>query len=101
MYFKELGFQKELKKNFKYIKTRIRNLRTTHPKEYWKIINPKNKTKSQTEISLEELYDYFKELNTEKDISLPGHIFSSEQLHNISYIELNETINEPISLEKK
>jgi hypothetical protein len=52
------------------------------------------------ENHIEKSHLRIKELNTEKDISLPGHIFSFEHLHNISYIELNETINEPISLEE-
>ena len=48
---------------------RIRNLKTTNPKEYWKILNDK-KSKMDVNVSSDDLMEHFKNLN--KDDNEPG-----------------------------
>jgi hypothetical protein len=42
---------------------RLKNMRTKDPKEFWKILN-QGKRKTQPNISLQKLFEFFKNLNT-------------------------------------
>jgi hypothetical protein len=42
---------------------RLKNMRTNDPKEFWKILN-QGKRKTQSNISLQKLFEFFKNLNT-------------------------------------
>lgn len=42
---------------------KLRNLKRSSPKAFWKIINNVEKRKKEADISLEPLYDYFKNIN--------------------------------------
>ena len=44
------------------LRKKIDRLRSNNPKEYWKLINS-NKGKTKTSIKLENLYDFFNDLN--------------------------------------
>ena len=41
----------------------IRNLKSTNPKEYWKLINAKKTKKSKCAASLDSLFQHFKDIN--------------------------------------
>ena len=49
------------------MKRKIREIRTFNPKEFWKIINSKDRKKKVTNVNLDELFDFFKDLNTNQN----------------------------------
>ena len=46
---------------------KIRNLKSTNPKQYWKILNSNKQNKNNTLPDLTSLYDHFKTLNKNSD----------------------------------
>ena len=46
------------------MKKNLKSLRKNKPKEYWKILNSCKDTNNKSEVSLESLYTYFKNINT-------------------------------------
>ena len=50
----------------KKVQIKIRKLYNKNPKEYWKILNNFDKKKEQTDIKLDALYTFFKEMNDDK-----------------------------------
>ena len=42
------------------MKNKIKNLKSTNTKEYWKLINMSKKNNNATKISIEVLHDFFK-----------------------------------------
>ena len=79
------------------MKRKIRELRTSNPKEFWKIINSKDRKKKVTNVNLDELFDFFKDLNTDQNDDIPDHVLSDEELEMLSDIDTNAYINQPIS----
>ena len=79
------------------MKRKIRELRTSNPKEFWKIINSKDRKKKVTNVNLDELFDFFKDLNTDQNDDIPDHVLSDEELEMLSDIDTNGYINQPIS----
>ena len=73
---------------------KIRKLKTSNPREYWKILNT-NKPKEDIKASLEDLYNYFKNINNIEythDEATQTPLFEIENEHS-----LNEQINSPIT----
>ena len=55
---------RNIKKYRKNVRNDMKNMKTTNSKEYWKILNGGSR-KKQPNISIEKLYDFFKNLNQE------------------------------------
>jgi len=74
---------------------RLKNMRTKHPKKFWKILN-QGKRKTRPNISLQKLFEFFKNLNTASsdDIGADLPNLNVEELNQLNY-ELN------IHIEKK
>ena len=73
---------------------KIRNLRNSNPREYWKLLNS-NKPKDDIKASLEDVYNYFKNINNIEythDQTTQTPLFDTEIEHS-----LNEQINLPIT----
>ena len=73
---------------------KLRKLKSTNPKDYWKIINSLNKNKDNDIIDIETLYEFFKNLNeqspdVEDDLNID--ITDDEELLN-SYITEGESL---------
>ena len=69
-------------------------MKTSNPREYWKILNT-NKPKEDIKASLEDLYNYFKNINNIEythDEATQTPLFETENEHS-----LNEQINSPIT----
>jgi hypothetical protein len=77
------------------IRNKINNLKSTNPREYWKIINSGNK-KNSPEIPIDILFDYFKKLNEKGDDIDDSDI----NQNNTRVRELNNIINAPITREE-
>jgi hypothetical protein len=45
----------------------LKNLKTSDPKEYWKILN-RGREKKQPDIPMEDLFNFFKNLNKAPDL---------------------------------
>ena len=59
----------------------IRNLKSTDPKEYWKLINAKNTKKSKCAASLDALFKHFKDINNivnDDDVDNNGELNQTE-----------------------
>ena len=72
---------------------RIRNLKTTNPKEYWKILNG-NKSKTDVKVSLDDLMEHFKNLN--KDNNEPDNTLGNSINSDINVLPDKEITNEEI-----
>ena len=83
-------------KNFKNQRVqKLRNLKTSNPKEFWKIINSVDKRSYQMP-PLDEMHNFFKNLNSDdNDQTILNEGNDSESLN-----EINEEINQPISNEE-
>ena len=46
----------------KKMRNKLKNLKSTNPKEYWQILN-NGRERKQPDIPLEELFEFFKNLN--------------------------------------
>ena len=68
---------------------RLTNMSTKHPKEFWKILN-KGKRKTRPNMSLQNLFEFFKNLNTapSDDIGADLPNLNVEELNQL-YYELN------------
>ena len=73
---------------------RLRNLKTSNPKEFWKIINSVDKRNTPLP-PIGELHDFFKNLNSHDNDQEP---FSTEYHESLN--EINEEINQQISNEE-
>ena len=73
---------------------RLRNLKTSNPKEFWKIINSVDKRNTPLP-PIGELHDFFKNLNSHDNDQEPFSIEYHESLN-----EINEEINQQISNEE-
>ena len=71
---------------------RLKNMRTKDRKEFWKILN-QGKLKTQPNISLQKLFEFFKNLNTtpSDDIGAELPNLNVEELYQLNY-ELNMRI---------
>ena len=71
-------------------------MRTTKPKEYWKLINSVGKKFENPQVKLDDCYAFFKELNTNKH-----DVNNDEEIHLNDEQYRNESIlNDPISMEE-
>ena len=70
---------------------KLRRLKTSNSKEFWRILND-DKRKQQTSAPLQDLYEYFKDINEAEANS------SHEPTNNTdSFVRLNEEINKHIT----
>ena len=86
---------KSVKNHRKEISQKMKTLRYKNPKEYWKILNTKQKI-SEGKISIDSLYDFFKNLNEfdqEEGQSLPD-------IPQVNLDSLNEIMNSIITEEE-
>ena len=91
-------YKSTLYKNQKQYKNvninKLRNLKTSNPREYWRILNS-HQTKQKTEACLDDLYNYFKNINESGQTSNdPNNIPTFDSPENQ---ELNEELNLPIT----
>jgi hypothetical protein len=79
----------------------LKNLKTSDPKEYWKILN-RGREKKQPDIPMEDLFNFFFNLNTAPDLpTRKEEHLNHEPLDNVNFEQLNEGINTYISLTGK
>lgn len=71
---------------------KIRHLKSTNPKEYWRILNSDNCPKTKS-AALDDLYNYFKSVNETEINETTPHI-------DITDSSINEDINLPISADE-
>ena len=73
---------------------KLRNLKTSNPREYWRILNSEQ-AKQKTEACLNDLYNFFKNINaSDQTSSFPNNAPTSDNPENQ---ELNEELNLPIT----
>jgi hypothetical protein len=49
-------------------------LHSTNPKNFWKLLN-KEKRKNQSDIGIDKLFDFFKDLNTDSKTVFPSGFY--------------------------
>lgn len=85
------------------LQNKIRKLRTEKPKEYWKLINSIDKKNNNIPISMENMYNYFKTLNSytldaEEITSVPEILINPINFDNYQTIDSSQaSLNNPIS----
>ena len=90
------------KSNLKYkreFRNKIRQMRTSSPKDYWNYVNSINKKTAQPDINIQVLTDFFKNLNennSDNDVppnaNYPNIIFANELNSEISQSEILKAI---------
>ena len=82
----------------KKLHNKLRNLKSSKPKEYWSLLNPKKQNHNK-DIGIKPLYDHFKMIN---DITNQSNVNfdinnmpveSADALNDFTYSEINKLIN--------
>ena len=73
---------------------KLRNLKTSNPREYWRILNSEQ-AKQKTEACLDDLYNFFKNINASDQTS--SFLNNAPTSDNPENQELNEELNLPIT----
>ena len=86
------------------LQNKIRKLRTERPKDYWKMINSLSSKNESIPVPLNDMFEYFKSLNSNEEPDLHEHGQTSEILIDVPNPENNEefrlskdALNDPIS----
>ena len=100
----EKHYKNTLDKNSKNyrekMKKELNNLKTSDPKEYWKILN-RSREKKQADIPMEDLFNFFEKFKHYARFANSGEEhFNQEPLNNGNFERLNEGINTFISQEE-
>ena len=90
MYKKKLNYF--ICKHKKDTQNKLRNLKSKSPKQFWKISNNPQSKKENKDISINDLYNFFKDINSPND----SHDPESENL-NFSIYNDDEILNGYIS----
>ena len=80
-------------KHNKSTQNKLRNLKNKNPKEYWKIINSIDNKKTDSNIELDTLYTFFKDINKQLDSDNDS---CDNDIH-ISIEDNDEVLNSPIT----
>ena len=94
-----MQYKNKMASNFRRYKNnriqKLKNLKHARPKDFWKIINSTGKTEKQS-APLEDLYNFFKTLNSENNEINSEH--STENFTAEGFEEsINDEINQPFS----
>lgn len=79
------------KEQLKYrnkISKHLKDIKNKNPKEYWKVINKYNKNKNcqnQSAIGIDDLYQYFRDLNRSPEISDENNHMVDNEIANLQY----------------
>ena len=91
--------KKTKNKYYKELSSKLRNLKSINPKEYWKIINnANNKAKNKCPIDTDTLFNHFKNLGNNKN-DATNDVNNSFDPRIINH-SINEFINNSISLDE-
>lgn len=83
------------------MRKKLKQIRTKNPKEYWKVINTCNrKNKVGLKVDIIKFFEFYKELNTNRNVNIPDYVHSKEELDILSTLEANMVINAPITTEE-
>ena len=82
-----------INKHNKSTQNKLRSLKNKSPKEYWKIINSIDNKKADSNIELDKLYTFFKDLNEQPDTE---HDFCDNNIE-FSIDDNDEILNSPIT----
>ncbi|MCG8112265.1 MAG: reverse transcriptase domain-containing protein [Candidatus Thiodiazotropha taylori] len=94
------NYKKTLSRNHTRFKNdkikKLRTLKHTNPREYWKILNCNNKRSNHTEASIQDFYEYFQNLNDEHPVSEDDNGIDLNDGYVIDETAENE-LNQPIT----
>ena len=82
---------KYINKHKKQMQQKLRNLKHKNPKEFWKILNNIERKEDDPDISIDTLYEYFKNLNINND----GN--DTQETINIDITDDDEILNSSIT----
>ena len=82
-----------INKHNKSTQNKLRSLKNKSPKEYWKIINSIDNKRTESNIELDTLYTFFKDLNKQPETD---NDYSGDNIE-ISVNDDDEILNSPIS----
>ncbi|MEW8546895.1 MAG: reverse transcriptase family protein [Candidatus Thiodiazotropha sp.] len=93
-------YKTSISKNMKKYKNerinKLKKVKTSNPKEFWKILNSADKRTSHMP-PLKDLYKYFKDLNSNKAEKTVNNEPLHKETENENILRLNQEINIPIS----
>ena len=82
---------KYINKHKKQMQQKLRNLKHKNPKEFWEILNNIERKEDEPDISIDTLYEYFKNLNINND----GN--DTQETINIDITDDDEILNSSIT----
>ncbi|CAG2241030.1 unnamed protein product [Mytilus edulis] len=87
------------KKYRKQMRSKLKYMKTSDPKEYWNLLN-RGKQKKQPNLPLEDLFDFFKKLNQTVEEPPNREMSNTDIFDNVDIDNLNDQINAYISREE-
>lgn len=78
----------------------MKDIKSKNPKEYWKVINKYNKNKNcqnQSAIGIDDLYQYFRDLNRSPEISDENNHMVDNEIANLQYEDFNHDLDNYIT----
>ena len=82
----------------KALHSKLRTLKSSNPRDYWKLINISNKQQTEIDIGLDALKDHFQQLSQQQNPT--SQIPSSEIYSQHSSSDMYNEINDPITVEE-
>ena len=77
------------------LENEMRNMYRSDPSELWKILNKLNGSRDRgIDIPINELYDYFKNINSDANDDVTGHVFIPDTIDEFNNDILNDEISE-------
>ena len=91
----EAVLDKNLEKYRKDHKNKMRNMRTSNPTEFWKILNSNGSHDKNynSDIYIDTLFDFFSDLNKGENNENDADVFKA----NINMQQPNDALNDPIT----
>ena len=88
------------------LKKKLKTMKSNNPKDFWKLINSNKKNKGKTNIAMDILFDFFKDLNSgdnsdndlDTNSNMDSDLDSNSDLDDNS--DVNEIINGPITVDE-
>ena len=76
------------------VRTHIRNLRTSYPRDYWRYIDSINDKKKSSNADINVLFDFFKQLNADNNVD------NANLISDFPDVSLENTLNNEITFDE-
>ncbi|MES9880523.1 MAG: reverse transcriptase family protein [Sedimenticola sp.] len=96
----KMTMNKHIKIHKRKTEKKLRHMQTNQPKEYWKILNKLKKGGVNKGATLDDLYEYFKGVNSEKHDNCGNDDDDDDDIPNLNINDDDEILNVPITADE-